>query len=152
MEEGSRPVTLLDGDEVRMHLSSELGFSKEHRNLNIRRISWVASQITKSRGIAIIAAIAPYREPRDFARKHISKNGGFLEIHVATPLAVCEQRDVKGLYAKARGGILKNFTGIDDPYEAPTQPEVFLNTSELPINICLKNIIDHLKAEGYLEK
>jgi sulfate adenylyltransferase len=151
MEEGSRPVTLLDGDEVRMHLSSELGFSKEHRNLNIRRISWVASQITKSRGIAIIAAIAPYREPRDFARKHISKNGGFLEVHVATPLDVCEKRDVKGLYAKARNGVLKNFTGIDDPYEEPSNPEVLLNTSQLPIRECLKNIIGHLKSEGYLD-
>lgn len=151
MEEGSRPVTLLDGDEVRMHLSSELGFSKEHRNLNIRRISWVASQITKSRGIAIIAAIAPYREPREFARKHISKNGGFLEVHVATPLEVCEKRDVKGLYAKARNGVLKNFTGIDDPYEEPANPEILLNTGQLPIRECLKNIIGHLKSEGYLD-
>jgi sulfate adenylyltransferase len=152
MEEGSRPVTLLDGDEVRMHLSSELGFSKEHRNLNIRRISWVASQITKSRGIAIIAAIAPYLEPREFARKHISKNGGFVEIHVATPLEVCESRDVKGLYAKARNGVLKNFTGIDDPYEAPINPELFLNTSQLTIPQCIKAITDHLKAEGYLDE
>jgi sulfate adenylyltransferase len=151
MEEGSRPVTLLDGDEVRMHLSSELGFSKEHRNLNIRRISWVASQITKSRGIAIIAAIAPYREPRDFARKHISKNGGFFEVHVATPLEVCEKRDVKGLYAKARSGALKNFTGIDDPYESPTTPELFLNTSEVTIRESVGKIISHLKVEGYLD-
>jgi len=151
MEEGSRPVTLLDGDEVRMHLSSELGFSKEHRNLNIRRIGWVASQITKSRGIAIIAAIAPYLEPREFARKHISKNGGFVEVHVATPLEVCEQRDVKGLYAKARGGVLKNFTGIDDPYEAPVQPELFINTSQHTITGCLDIIINHLKTEGYLD-
>jgi sulfate adenylyltransferase len=152
MEEGSRPVTLLDGDEVRMHLSSELGFSKEHRNLNIRRIGWVASQITKSRGIAIIAAIAPYREPREFARKHISKNGGFVEVHVATPIEVCEERDVKGLYAKARIGVLKNFTGIDDPYEAPDAPEIFLNTSKISIPDCLKTIINHLKAEGYLDQ
>jgi sulfate adenylyltransferase len=152
MEEGSRPVTLLDGDEVRMHLSSELGFTKEHRNLNIRRISWVASQITKSRGIAIIAAIAPYQEPRDFARKHISKNGGFLEVHVATPLEVCEKRDVKGLYAKARNGILKNFTGIDDPYEIPTSPEISLNTNGLKITDCLNIIIKHLKDEGYLDE
>lgn len=152
MEEGSRPVTLLDGDEVRMHLSSELGFSKEHRNLNIRRISWVASQITKSRGIAIIAAIAPYQEPRDFARKHISKNGGYVEVHVATPLEVCEQRDVKGLYAKARSGILKNFTGIDDPYQIPTNPEVSLNTSGLRITDCLDIIVKHLKTEGYLDE
>jgi len=151
MEEGSRPVTLLDGDEVRMHLSSELGFTKEHRNLNIRRISWVASQITKSRGIAIIAAIAPYQEPRDFARKHISKNGGFVEVHVATPLEVCEKRDVKGLYAKARSGVLKNFTGIDDPYQVPTSPEVSLNTSGLKITDCLDIIIKHLKDEGYLD-
>jgi len=142
MEEGSRPVTLLDGDEVRTHLSSELGFSKEHRNLNIRRISWVASQITKSRGVAIIAAIAPYREPREFARKHISKNGGFIEVHVSTALEVCEQRDVKGLYAKARSGVLKNFTGIDDPYEVPSNPEVQLNTGILPMRHCLDSIMN----------
>jgi len=150
MEEGSRPVTLLDGDEVRAHLSTELGFSKEHRNLNIKRISWVASQITKAKGVSIIAAIAPYREPRDYARTIISQHGGFVEIHVATPLTVCESRDVKGLYAKARKGILKNFTGIDDPYEPPAKPELLVDTG---VNSCKKIVHDillYLEHEGYL--
>jgi len=127
LEEGSRPVTLLDGDEVRSHLSTELGFSKEHRELNIRRISYVASTITKSRGVAVTAAISPYKSTRDYARALISPWGGFLEIYVSTTLEVCEKRDRKGLYAKARQGLVKNFTGIDDPYEPPQKPEIILD-------------------------
>jgi len=150
MEEGSRPVTLLDGDEVRTHLSTELGFSKEHRDLNIRRVSWVASQITKARGIAIIAAIAPYRAPRDYARSLASRWGGFIEVHVATPIEVCEQRDVKGLYAKARQGVLKQFTGIDDPYEPPLKPELSFNTGRASCKEIVHEIILHLEQEGYL--
>jgi sulfate adenylyltransferase len=150
MEEGSRPVTLLDGDEVRTHLSTELGFSKEHRDLNIRRISWVAAQITKARGIAIIAAIAPYRQPRDYARSLVEKYGGFVEVHVATPLEVCEQRDVKGLYAKARQGVLKQFTGIDDPYEHPSKPEIIIDTSKSSCKEAVHQIILHLEQEGFL--
>ena len=117
LEDGTRPVTLLDGDIVRKNLSSELTFSKEHRDLNIQRIGFVASEITKNRGIAICAPIAPYAHTRRLVREMISKHGGFIEVHVATPLEVCEARDRKGLYAKARAGILKGFTGIDDPYE-----------------------------------
>ena len=117
MEMGGRPVTLLDGDLVRKHLSSELGFSKEHRDLNIQRIGYVASEITKNGGIAICAPIAPYSATRKIVREMIEPLGGFIEIHVATPIEVCEARDRKGLYAKARAGILKGFTGIDDPYE-----------------------------------
>jgi len=150
MEEGSRPVTLLDGDEVRAHLSTELGFSKEHRNLNIKRISWVASQITKARGVAIIAAIAPYREPREYARSIVSIYGGFVEVHVSTPLKICESRDVKGLYAKARKGILKQFTGIDDPYEEPLKPELSVNTEISSCRKIVHDIILHLEQEGYL--
>jgi sulfate adenylyltransferase len=150
MEEGSRPVTLLDGDEVRTHLSTELGFSKEHRDLNIRRISWVAAQITKARGISIIAAIAPYRNTRDYARQLVSEWGGFIEVHVSTPLATCEQRDVKGLYAKARQGVLKQFTGIDDPYEEPLHPEITLDTSVKSTREAVHDIILHLESEGYL--
>jgi len=150
MEEGSRPVTLLDGDEVRTHLSTELGFSKEHRDLNIRRISWVAAQITKSRGIAIIAAIAPYRDPREYARSIIAPHGGFVEVHVSTPIEVCEQRDRKGLYAKARQGVVKHFTGIDDPYELPLEPELLLDTATTSVKQALHQILLHLQQEGYV--
>ncbi|HBG51814.1 MAG TPA: adenylyltransferase, partial [Gammaproteobacteria bacterium] len=112
MEMGGRPVTLLDGDLVRKHLSSELGFSKEHRNLNILRIGYVAAEITKHRGIAVCAPIAPYRETRRQVREMVQAGGGFIEVHVATPLEVCEARDRKGLYAKARAGLIPEFTGI----------------------------------------
>ena len=113
MEMSGRPVTLLDGDIVRKNLSSELGFSKEHRDLNIRRIGYVASEITKNGGIAICAPIAPYAATRRQVREMISPVGGFLETWVSTPLEVCEERDRKGLYAKARAGIIKGFTGVD---------------------------------------
>ena len=123
------PVTLLDGDLVRKHLSSELGFSKEHRDINIRRIGYVASEITKNGGIAICAPIAPYDcGPPSDVRDMIEPVGGFVLVHVATPLEVCEQRDRKGLYAKARAGIIKEFTGISDPYEAPRDAEVVIDT------------------------
>ncbi|MDS4059582.1 MAG: bifunctional sulfate adenylyltransferase/adenylylsulfate kinase, partial [Candidatus Contendobacter sp.] len=122
LELGGRAVTLLDGDLVRKHLSSELGFSREHRNLNILRIGYVASEITKNGGIAICAPIAPYAATRRQVREMIAPLGGFIEVHVATPLEICEARDRKGLYAKARAGVLKEFTGVSDPYEAPEHP------------------------------
>ena len=122
LEMGGRPVTLLDGDLVRKNLSSELGFSREHRDINIRRIGYVASEITKNGGIAICAPIAPYDEVRRQVRAMIEPLGGFMVVHVATALEVCEARDRKGLYAKARAGIIEEFTGISDPYEAPTTP------------------------------
>ena len=131
LEMGGRPVTLLDGDVVRKNLSSELSFSQEHRNLNIRRIGYVASEITKNGGIAICAPIAPYAAVRREVREQIEAVGQFIEVHVATPLSECEKRDRKGLYAKARAGILKQFTGIDDPYEQPEQPEFRLNTTDI---------------------
>src|SRR5437588_1333236 len=131
LEVGGRPVTLLDGDIVRKHLSSELGFSKEHRDINIRRIGFVASEITKNGGIAICAPIAPYDSVRKQTRKMIEPYGGYILVHVATPLEVCEQRDRKGLYAKARAGTLKEFTGISDPYEAPADADVVINTADL---------------------
>ena len=115
LEFGGRPVTLLDGDLVRKNLSSELGFSKEHRDINIRRIGYVASEITKNGGIAVCAPIAPYDGVRKDVRAMIEPVGGFMLVHVDTPLEVCEQRDRKGLYAKARAGIIKEFTGISDP-------------------------------------
>src|SRR5262249_4517770 len=130
MELDDRPVTLLDGDIVRKNLSSELGFSREHRDLNIQRIGFVASEITKNRGVAVCAPIAPYARTRKAVRDLIGTYGGFIEVHVATPIEVCEQRDRKGLYAKARAGLVKGFTGIDDPYETPENPEIRIDTAE----------------------
>ena len=131
LETGGRPVTLLDGDLVRKNLSCELGFSKEHRDINIRRIGYVASEITKNGGIAVCAPIAPYEATRKAVRQMIEPFGGFILVHVATSIEVCEQRDRKGLYAKARAGIVKEFTGISDPYEAPTDAEVVIDTAKL---------------------
>jgi sulfate adenylyltransferase len=150
LEAGGRPVTLLDGDLVRKHLSSELGFSKEHRDINIRRIGYVASEITKNGGIAICAPIAPYDATRKHVRQMIEPFGGFILVHIATSVDVCEQRDRKGLYAKARAGILKEFTGISDPYEAPPDAEVTINTGELSAEEAAQEIILHLEREGFI--
>jgi sulfate adenylyltransferase len=146
MELGSRSVSLLDGDLVRKHLSSELGFSKEHRDLNVLRIGFVASEITKAGGVAICAPIAPYASIRRRMRELVEAYGAFVEIHVATSLAVCEQRDTKGLYAKARAGLIKQFTGIDDPYEAPEDPDVVIDTEREPPDVAAQRIL--LKLEG----
>jgi sulfate adenylyltransferase len=151
LEMGGRPVTLLDGDLVRKHLSSELGFSKEHRDLNIQRIGYVASEITKNGGIAICAPIAPYDEVRKRVREMVEPLGGFTLVHVDTPLEVCEQRDRKGLYAKARAGIIKEFTGISDPYEAPADAELVLDTTELSPDQAAQRVILHLEHEGFIE-
>jgi sulfate adenylyltransferase len=150
LEVGGRPVTILDGDLVRKHLSSELGFSKEHRDINIRRIGYVASEITKNGGIAICAPIAPYDAVRKQVRSMIEPYGGFILVHVATPLETCEQRDRKGLYAKARAGIVKEFTGISDPYEAPADAEVVINTADLSAEEAAQEIILHLEREGFI--
>jgi sulfate adenylyltransferase len=131
LEKQERSVTLLDGDVVRQHLSNELGFSREDRNTNIRRIGFVAGEIVKHGGIAICAAIAPYQESRDRNRQLIEKTGTYLEIFVKAPLSVCEQRDTKGLYKKARAGFLKNFTGIDDPYEEPKNADLVIETTKM---------------------
>jgi len=134
LEQTNRRVTILDGDLVRQHLSSELGFSKEHRDLNIQRIAYVASEITKHNGIAICAPIAPYAEQRQNARNLIEPFGSFIEVYVNTSFDACEARDVKGLYAKARKGLIKGFTGLDDPYEEPVNPEIIVDgTSQDPI-------------------
>ena len=150
LETGGRPVTLLDGDIVRKHLSSELTFSKEHRDVNIRRIGFVASEITKNGGIALCAPIAPYDAVRKEVREMIEPLGGFVLVHVATPLAVCEERDRKGLYAKARAGLVKEFTGISDPYEEPEDAEVVLDTSALAPEEAAQEILLHLEKEGYV--
>lgn len=150
LEIGGRPVTLLDGDEVRKNLSSELGFSREHRDLNILRIGYVASEITKNGGIAICAPIAPYQITRRKVRELISSAGGFFETYVATTLEVCEGRDRKGLYAKARAGIIKEFTGISDPYEAPETPELLIDTADCLPDEAAQRIILRLEKEGYI--
>ena len=151
LEMGGRPVTLLDGDLVRKNLSSELGFSKEHRDLNIQRIGYVASEITKNGGIAICAPIAPYDEVRKRVRSMIEPVGGFKLVHVSTPLEVCEQRDRKGLYAKARQGIIKEFTGISDPYEIPEDADLDLDTTDISPDNAAQRVILHLEHEGYIE-
>lgn len=151
MEMGGRPVTLLDGDVVRKNLSSELSFSKEHRDLNIRRIGFVASEITKNGGIAICAPIAPYSAVRREVRELVENYGGFIEIHVATPIEECERRDRKGLYAKARAGLVKGFTGIDDPYEAPETPELKLDTSEITPDECAHKVLLTLERLGFIK-
>jgi sulfate adenylyltransferase len=130
LEYGGRKATLLDGDVVRNRLSSELNFSKAHRDLNVLRIAYVASEITKNGGVAICAPIAPYTRTRRQVRKMIEQHGSFIEIYVATPLEVCEARDRKGLYAQARAGKITGFTGIDDPYQSPENPELLIDTSQ----------------------
>jgi sulfate adenylyltransferase len=150
LELGGRPVTLLDGDIVRKNLSSELGFSKEHRDINILRIGFVASEISQNGGIAICAPIAPYDRVRQEVRRGIEKVGGFVLVHVATPLEVCEQRDRKGMYAKARAGIIKEFTGISDPYEEPADADVSIDTAELSPEEAANEIMLHLERQGYI--
>ena len=150
LENGSRRVTLLDGDLVRKNLSSELGFSQEHRNLNILRIGYVASEITKNGGVAICAPIAPYAATRRKVRQTIEPLGGFLEVHLSTPIDVCEQRDRKGLYAKARAGILKEFTGISDPYEVPENPELRIDTQGITPDMVAHRILVKLEGMGFI--
>ena len=150
LEMGGRPVTLLDGDIVRKHLSSELGFSKEHRDINIRRIGFVAAEITKNGGVAICAPIAPYDAIRKEVRAMVEPAGGFVLAYAATPIEVCEQRDRKGLYAKARAGLVQHFTGVSDPYEPPTDAEVVLDTTTLSPAQAAEMILDHLRRQGYL--
>jgi len=150
MEMGGRPVTLLDGDIVRKNLSSELGFSKEHRDLNIRRIGYVASEITKNGGIAICAPIAPYTATRRAVREDIEQFGAFVEVHVATALAECERRDRKGLYKLAREGKIKEFTGISDPYEAPTAAELVVDTEGYEVDNCAQQVLLKLESMGLI--
>ncbi len=150
IEEGKRPVTLLDGDVVRLNLSSELGFSKKDRNTNVRRIGYVASEITKNRGVAICAPIAPYRDIRREVRNKIEEYGSFIEIHVSTSIEECESRDRKGLYAKARKGIIPEFTGISDPYDVPESPEIRIDTKDVSPVQAAQDIYLYLIREGYI--
>lgn len=150
MEMGGRPVTLLDGDIVRKNLSSELGFSKTHRDLNIRRIGYVASEITKNGGIAICAPIAPYSATRRAVREDIEGYGAFLEVHIATSIEECERRDRKGLYKLARAGKIKEFTGISDPYEVPENPELRLETENVDVDNCAHQVLLKLESMGLI--
>lgn len=150
MEMCDRPVTLLDGDIVRKNLSSELNFSQEHRNLNITRIGFVASEITKNGGVALCAPIAPYEESRQANRELISRYGGYIEVHVSTPLEICEQRDRKGLYAKARAGKVKGVTGVTDPYIPPSHPELTIDTSNVTPMEAVQEILLYLEEQGYI--
>jgi sulfate adenylyltransferase len=150
LERGERAVTLLDGDLVRRYLSSELGFSREHRRLNIRRIGFVAAEVTKGGGVVICAAIAPYEDMRREVREMVASHGGFYLVHVATALEVCERRDPKGLYAKARSGQLQAFTGVSDPYEPPPDPELRLDAAVTSPEEAADRIVERLTADGYL--
>ncbi len=150
VETYDRRITLLDGDIIRRHLSKGLGFSKEDRITNIERIGFVASEIAKHGGVTICAAIAPYRSVRNMVRKLVSKHGVFIEVHLSTPLEVCESRDSKGLYKQARAGLVKNFTGIDDPYEAPEDAEMVIDTSNVSATDCAKQIISYLEEHNLL--
>ncbi len=150
MEMGGRPVSILDGDIVRKHLSSELGFSKEHRDLNIQRIGFVASEITKNGGIAICAPIAPYAETRAKVREMVEAHGAFVEVHVATSLEECERRDRKGLYKLAREGKIKEFTGISDPYDVPEAPELRLDTEAVEVDYCAQQVLLKLESLGLI--
>lgn len=140
-------VEILDGDIIRENLTKGLGFSREDRDENIRRIAFVASLLTRNGVIVLVSAISPYRSTRDAARQTI---GNFVEVFVNAPLAVCEERDVKGLYKKARSGEIKQFTGISDPYEAPEHPEVECRTDLETLDESVAKVMDYLMAQGYL--
>jgi sulfate adenylyltransferase len=135
---------------VRKNLSSELNFSKEHRDINIRRIGFVAAEITKNGGIALCAPIAPYDSVRKEVRAMVEPGGGFVLVHIATPIETCEERDRKGLYAKARAGLIKEFTGISDPYEEPTDADLVIDTTQLSPEEAAQEILLYLEREGYV--
>lgn len=147
LQQVGRRVELLDGDEIRKNLSQGLGFSKADRDANIARIAFVAKLLSRNGVVAITAAISPYRATRDAARQEIRS---FVEVYVDCPLDVCEQRDVKGLYAKARSGEIAQFTGISDPYEAPEQPEVTVHTDRESVEESVDHILSELRNLGYL--
>lgn len=146
--ETARATTLLDGDIIRTHLSSELGFSREHRDLNIQRIGFVASEVVKHGGFVIVSAIAPFDGARKSARGLVEPLGRFYLVHLATPLNVCEARDVKGLYAKARAGLLAGFTGVSDPYEAPADADLTIDTSAMCPSEAVAQIVDRMRIDG----
>jgi len=148
---GERSITLLDGDVVRTHLSRGLGFSREDRDLNIRRIGWVAAEVTKHGGLAVCAPIAPYDETRKWVRGIVEAAGGagaFVLVWISTPLEECERRDVKGLYAKARAGEIKGLTGIDDPYEQPLDAELVIDTTHVSVEAAVEEILGAIRLRS----
>ena len=149
LERRGRTVTLLDGDVVRTHLSKGLGFSKEDRDTNIRRIGFVAAEVVRHGGAVICAVVSPYEAARNEARQMVGP-ASFVLVHVATPLEVCEQRDVKGLYAKARRGELTGLTGIDDPYEPPSAPDLVQTTLDCDAEQCAAEIEHLLERRGFM--
>lgn len=151
MELQDRPLTILDGDIIRTHLSSELGFSKEHRSINVRRVGYVASEITKNKGIAICAMVSPYEQDRNFNRELINSVGNFIEIYVSTPLDICEIRDTKGLYSLAKEGKFTGLTGVDDPYEEPKKPEINIDTSQYSVSEAVELILDYLRQVKHID-
>jgi sulfate adenylyltransferase len=151
-ESGERTITLLDGDVVRRELSAGLGFSKADRDRNVRRIGWVAAEVARHHGMAIACPIAPYAKARaEVRRLAVEAGAGFVLVHVATPLEVCEQRDRKGLYARARAGQLRGMTGVDDPYEEPTDADIVLDTSQFSIEEGVQMVLRHLTETGWVE-
>lgn len=146
-----RKVSLLDGDEVRKLLSSELGYSREHRRLNVLRHGYVAAEAARHGGIAICTLIAPYASDRDEMRQQVTRHGTFVEIYLSTPLAECERRDPKGLYARAHAGRLPHMTGVDDPYEPPRSPELNVDGSRLTVQQSVDAVTEYLAKQGVLE-
>ncbi len=141
------PIELLDGDVVRTHLSQGLGFSKQDRDINVRRIGFVANLLSRNGIIAIVAAISPYREIREELKQTTTN---FIEIYIDAPLAVCESRDVKGLYAKAKAGQIQHFTGISDPYEEPINPDIICQTDKFTIEQSVNQVLDYLERLGLI--
>jgi sulfate adenylyltransferase len=152
LEEEARSVSLLDGDVVRTHLSKGLGFSRDDRDTNVRRIGFVAAEITKAGGIAVCAPIAPYDATRRAVREMVERHGGFVLVHVSTPMEVCEQRDRKGLYAQARAGRIPEFTGVSDPYETPADADVVVDTSRTDVADAVSLVLDRLTELGFIER
>jgi sulfate adenylyltransferase len=150
LESRGRTVTVLDGDVVRTHLSAGLGFSREDRDTNVRRVGYVAGEVVRHGGIAVAALVSPYRATRDEVREAIGPD--FVEVFVDTPLAVVEQRDVKGWYAKARAGEVRDLTGVDDPYEPPVAPELTLRTTDTTPEANAQLVVDHLESRGVLDR
>lgn len=150
-EMSGRQITILDGDVIRTHLSHGLGFSREDREQNVTRVGFVAKEISRHGGIAICALVAPFARPRELVRQMVKEVGGYIEVYVSTPLQVCETRDRKGMYKKARDGVIKQFTGVSDPYEEPTSAEIAINTSSLTPEAAIDLLIKQIKLLGYLQ-
>jgi sulfate adenylyltransferase len=151
-QQGGRSVSLLLGDTVRHELSSELGFSREDRHTNIQRIAFVAAELTKAGAAVIAAPIAPYEESRKAARDTITQHGTFILVHVATPLEYCESTDKRGVYASARRGEIKGFTGVDDPYEAPTNADLVVDVQKQSVRSIVHEIVLILESQGFLDR